>query len=116
LTLTHRHLAGMSVLAIAGELDRTTSAQLADYIERVRRPADHVVFDLGELSFMDSSSLHVVLDCARRCAIAGTGVHLAAARGAPARLLTITGVNGHPPVYATVEQALTAALATTRTS
>lgn len=110
LTLTHQHLPGMSMIAIAGEVDRTNSAQLADYIERVRRPGDHAVFDLAELSFLDSSGLHVVLACARQCAAEGVDLHLAAAQGAPARLLTITGVDRRIPVYATAEQAITTIL------
>ena len=104
----------MSVIAIGGEVDRTTSAQLADYLGRIRRPGDHLVFDLTELSFMDSSGLHVLLACARTCAADGAGVHLAGARAAPARLLHITGVDVHLPVYATAEQAITAVLAAGR--
>ncbi|MFI7701064.1 STAS domain-containing protein [Nonomuraea sp. NPDC049480] len=110
LTLTHQHLPGMSVIAVAGEVDRTNSAQLADYIGRIRRPGDHVVFDLAELSFLDSSGLHVMLACARECGADGAGLHLAAARGAPARLFTITGVERQLPMYTTAEQAITAIL------
>ncbi|MGP3910851.1 STAS domain-containing protein [Nonomuraea sp. 10N515B] len=115
LTLTHQHLPGMSVIALAGEVDRTNSAQLADYIERIRRPGDHVIFDLAELSFLDSSGLHVLLACARTCADEGADAHLAAAKGAPARLLRITGVDARLPTYVTTEHAIATVLAT-RTS
>ncbi|HEX4816408.1 MAG TPA: STAS domain-containing protein [Nonomuraea sp.] len=114
LTLTHQHLPGMSVVAVAGELDRTNSAKLAEYLDRVHRPGDHVVFDLTELAFLDSSGLHVLLARARACAAEGTGMHLAGASGAPARLLTITGVDGHLPVYAAVQEAITTVLAIRR--
>ncbi|WP_345566416.1 STAS domain-containing protein [Nonomuraea rosea] len=115
LDLTHQYLPGMSVIAIGGEIDRTTSPQLADYVQRVRRPGDHVVFDLTELGFMDSSGLHVLLVSAQQAAADGVRVHLAAAQGAPARLLQITNVGAHLPVYVTVEQAITAVLTATRT-
>jgi anti-sigma B factor antagonist len=115
LALTHQHLPDMSLIAIAGEIDKTNSAQLADYVDRVRRPGDHVIFDLSELSFLDSSGLHVLLTCARTCTGDGSNAHLCAARGAPARLLHITGVDGHVPTYVTVEHAIAAVLAT-RTS
>ncbi|WP_223167286.1 STAS domain-containing protein [Nonomuraea sp. SYSU D8015] len=111
-TLTHQHLPGMSVIAVAGEVDRTNSAQLADYIERIRRPGDHMVFDLAELTFLDSSGLRALLLCAQECGADGVGLHLAAAQGAPARLLTITGVDRQVPMHATVEEAITAVLAT----
>ncbi|WP_188193738.1 STAS domain-containing protein [Nonomuraea sp. SYSU D8015] len=105
----------MSVIAIGGEVDRTTSAELADYINRIRRPRDHLVFDLTELSFLDSSGLQVLLASAQHGAADGAGVHLAAVHGMPARLLQITGVGAHLPVYATVEQAITTVLAAART-
>ncbi|TMR94113.1 STAS domain-containing protein, partial [Nonomuraea basaltis] len=116
LTFTHQHLPGMSVIAIGGDVDRTSSARLAAYLDQVRRPGDHVVLDLSELSFLDSSGLHVVLACARRCAAEDAGVHLAAAHGAPARLFQITGVDAHLPVHGTVEDAITAVLTGRRTS
>ncbi|GIH95947.1 STAS domain-containing protein [Planobispora siamensis] len=108
--MRHQHLPGLSLIALAGEIDRTTSAQLADYVARVRRAGDHVVFDLTELRFLDSSGLRVLLMCAQACAAEGVQVHLAGARAAPARLLTTTGLGGHLPVHAEVEQAITAAV------
>ena len=109
LTLTHQHLPGLTLVCLDGELDRTNSAHLADYLDRVHRTGDYVVFDLTELRFCDSSGLHVLLARARACQAARATVHLAGARGVPARLLQITGVDGHLPVHATVEQAITAA-------
>ncbi|MEV4172757.1 STAS domain-containing protein [Nonomuraea sp. NPDC049709] len=61
---------------------------------------------------MDSSGLHVLLSRARLCAANGAGIHLAGARGAPARLLAITAVDGHLPVHTSVEQAIAAVLST----
>ncbi|TMR13296.1 STAS domain-containing protein [Nonomuraea turkmeniaca] len=115
LSLTHQHLPGMSVIAIAGEVDKTNSAELADYVERIRRPRDHVIFDLAELTFLDSSGLHVLLSCARTCADDDADVHLAAAQGSPARLLHVTGVDVRLPTYVTTEHAIATVLAT-RTS
>ncbi|GII03587.1 STAS domain-containing protein [Planobispora takensis] len=110
LTLSHQHLPGLILVALAGEIDRTTSVRLAGYVDRVRRIGDHVVFDLTELTFLDSSGLHVLLGCAHTCAAEGRQVHLAGARGSPARLLAITGVDGYLPVHAGVDQAITTVL------
>jgi anti-sigma B factor antagonist len=112
--LSHQHLPGITLVAIAGELDRANSAQLAGYLDRVHRLGDHVVFDLTELTFLDSSGLHVLLSRARICAAAGAGTHLAGAHGAPARLLKITGVDGHLPLHPTVEEAVIAVLTARR--
>ncbi|MGP3963260.1 STAS domain-containing protein [Nonomuraea sp. 3N208] len=110
LTLRHQHLPGTSLIAVGGEADLTTSGQLADYINRIRRPGDHMVFDLTELSFLDCSGLRVLISSARQAAAEDAGVRLAGARGAPARLLEIVRIHALLPVYNTVEQALAAVL------
>ncbi|NRQ32428.1 STAS domain-containing protein [Nonomuraea sp. NN258] len=109
--LTCQRLPGISVVAIAGDIDRTSSGHLADQLQQVLRPGDHVVLDLSELTFLDSSGLHVLLACHRQCAAQQRSLHLAAVRGMPARLLRITGVDQHLPVHADVQQALTVLLA-----
>ncbi|MGP4101431.1 STAS domain-containing protein [Nonomuraea sp. KM90] len=87
--LHHQYLPGVCVLALAGELDRTNSGELTAYLKQARRPGDHVVADLAELSFMDSSGLHILLDCHRTCLAEGASRHLAAAYGVPARVLEV---------------------------
>ncbi|MFD1545921.1 STAS domain-containing protein [Nonomuraea guangzhouensis] len=59
--------------------------------------------DPAELSFMDSSGLYVLLACARTCDNEGVSVHLAAACGGPARVLSITALDTHLPTYPTME-------------
>jgi anti-sigma B factor antagonist len=111
LTLTHRHLPGVTVIAIAGELDVTNHGEMAAYLGRIRQaPADQVVFDLAELAFMDSSGLRALLSCRQDCVGQGGEMRLAALQAIPARMLEITGVHAHLLVHATVDQALTAAL------
>ncbi|MEV4179610.1 STAS domain-containing protein [Nonomuraea sp. NPDC049709] len=100
----------MCVLALAGELDRTNSGELASYLKQARRPGDHVVVDLAELSFMDSSGLHLLLDCHRACLADGASLHLAAAYGAPARVLEVTGVARFLPGHATLQEAIATVL------
>ncbi|MEV4179395.1 STAS domain-containing protein [Nonomuraea sp. NPDC049709] len=108
LNLAHGRLPGVCLIAVGGEIDIANSARLARHVGRVRRPGDHVVFDLTRLSFMDCSGLRVLLSSARRAADDDAGVHLAGARGAPARLLRIVRLDAHLPMYDTVAQAVTA--------
>ncbi|MGN9844620.1 STAS domain-containing protein [Nonomuraea sp. H19] len=68
LTLRHQHLSGTSLIAVGGEIDLADSGRLARYVNRVRRPGDHVVFDLTEVSFLDCSGLRVLISSARRAA------------------------------------------------
>ncbi|NUP01846.1 MAG: STAS domain-containing protein [Nonomuraea sp.] len=112
LTMAHRHLPGVVVIEVRGEVDATNHERLREHIRVARvRPDDHVVFDLGELTFMDSAGLHVLLACHQDTQRHDARIYLAAARGAPARLLEITGVDAHIPVYPTADAAVAAAAA-----
>ncbi|MEV0612542.1 STAS domain-containing protein [Nonomuraea sp. NPDC050404] len=115
LTLAHQHLPGVTVVAVTGEMDATNRADFDDYLRDVRSaPASRLVFDLSGVPFMDSSGLHVLLSCATDCLRKGGVVHMAGVQPLPARLFEITGVVAHIPVHPTVEDAVTAALASER--
>ena len=53
---------GRRVIAPCGELDRSTTAQL----EKRLAGNSHTVLDLSELSFIDSTGIHLVLRTAQR--------------------------------------------------
>ncbi|MGR6919909.1 STAS domain-containing protein [[Actinomadura] parvosata] len=108
ITLSHRHLPGTSVIAVGGEVDLASSGRLADYVYRVRRPGDHVVFDLTRLLFLDCSGLRVLIASARQAAEDDAVVLLAGTHGVPARLMHIVRMHSLLPMVSTVEQALTA--------
>ncbi|GAA2407208.1 STAS domain-containing protein [Nonomuraea africana] len=112
LSLSCQHLPGVTLIQVGGELDVTNDAQFAAFVRQARRrPADHLVFDLGELTFMGSSGLRVVLDAYRSGGSHGGAVYLAALRPEPARLVEITGAGRHLRVHATAQEALAHALA-----
>ncbi len=112
LSLSHRRVAAgevISVITIAGEVDASTSADLETYLDRVRRRLDeHLVVDVSELTFLDSSGLAVLLAAAMLARVHGAGVHLAGVRPRVARLLQITGADRAVTVHDHVEQALAA--------
>ncbi|MFI6927330.1 STAS domain-containing protein [Nonomuraea spiralis] len=115
LTMCHRHLPGVTVIEVRGEVDATNHERLREHVRSARAlPADHVVFDLSAMTFMDSAGLHVLLACHQDALRHGARVHLAAPRGAPARLLEITGVDAHLPVFPTTEAAVAAATGPSR--
>ncbi|MFF0860509.1 STAS domain-containing protein [Nonomuraea sp. NPDC003560] len=112
LTMSHRHLPGVTVIEVCGEVDATNHTRLREHVRQARaRPADHVVFDLSAMTFMDSSGLHALLACHQEARTHDARVYLAAPQGAPARLLEITGVDAHLPVYPTADAAVAAAAA-----
>ncbi|MFD1938310.1 STAS domain-containing protein [Nonomuraea mangrovi] len=109
LRLTCHYPSGATVITVAGDVDATTSTDLASYIEQTRRqPGDHLVLDLSGMPFLDSAGLSVLLTAHTFTREHGGTVHLADLQPAPARMLHITGIDTHIPVHATVTDALAA--------
>ncbi|UBU11277.1 STAS domain-containing protein [Nonomuraea gerenzanensis] len=109
MNLTCRHLPGATLIAVAGQVDTRNSAQLEEYIDQHRERLDeHLIIDMRELSFLDSSGLAVLLAAAMLARAHGVGVHLAGLQSMPARLLEITGTERAVTVYDHVEQAIAA--------
>lgn len=76
---------------VSGELDHATSPQLRQTVHDAQLHALLVVLDLREVTFMESSAMHVILDAASD--LRGTGGRLILVRG-PAHVdlaLTLTG-------------------------
>jgi anti-sigma B factor antagonist len=84
------------VIALQGELDLASAPQLASAIERAESQArETLVLDLGELDFIDSAGLRVILAAHERAQ--DTGREFAVTPGTPQvrRLFTVAGVSGH---------------------
>ncbi|MGW4958307.1 STAS domain-containing protein [Nonomuraea sp. NPDC004186] len=111
LLLSHQHLPGVTVIAVEGELDAHNHHQLEAYIQQHRqRLPDQVVFDLSQARFVDSCGLRVLVQTHTLSVRMGGAVHLAAPAAMPARLLEISGLADHLPVYVSLDEALRAAL------
>ncbi|GAA4972530.1 anti-anti-sigma factor [Nonomuraea thailandensis] len=94
LSVHHQHHVGATVFTLAGEIDLAGAPGLHHFIAQVRRrPTDHLIFDMAEVTFMDSMGLRVLLDAFALAERHGAAVHLTALHGAPARLLAITGLD-----------------------
>ncbi|MEU6172463.1 STAS domain-containing protein [Streptantibioticus parmotrematis] len=100
----------LAVVKIGGELDVDTATklhhQLANQIAHGRK---HLVLDMEEVPFMDSSGLNIVLRVNREVRLVDGSVRIAAPTSGVRRLLELTGVNLNTPVHDTVEQAVRAA-------
>jgi len=58
---------GAVVIQLAGEIDISNAANVQEAVDQAAEPgAEHLVFDLGQLEFIDSSGLAVLLAVARR--------------------------------------------------
>ena len=86
---------GVTGLRLSGELDLATAPQLADALAQAGRDSVAVILDLSELTFMDSSGLHVILNA--RASLAEAGSRLVLLRGGHQvhRIFELTGVADH---------------------
>lgn len=75
-----------------GELDLATVAQLEAELVRARSSGRAVVLDLRQLTFMDSTGLHLLLRFDADSRSWGQSFEIIDADGPIARLLTIVGV------------------------
>lgn len=104
-----RRVAGYTVLEAAGELDMYTAPTLREHLlDQSRAGHHHLIIDMTEVMFMDSSGLGVLVGGSKRARAAGT-VSIAGASGQILGTLRITGLSKVFPVFATVAEALPAA-------
>src|SRR5262245_15080749 len=88
------YLDGDGGLRLAGELDMHTARQLKDAFANVGN-SGRATLDLSEVTFIDSSGLHAIVECAR--AQDGSGpLILVGASEITVRLLEITDLVRHP--------------------
>jgi anti-sigma B factor antagonist len=94
------------VVELRGELDVTTVPMLRPALHALLDgKAQHIILDLAELTFIDSSALTAIVIADRRARQLGVTIALAAAQRIVARVIGITGLDRHFPVYPTVADA-----------
>jgi anti-sigma B factor antagonist len=97
------------VVAVSGEIDLFTAPE---FKQRVMAPiaagADHVVVDLTETTFIDSSSLGVLIGAHRRLKDRGGRLVVACDDEAIVKTFRITGLDGVFTIADSVEAALRA--------
>ena len=80
------------VRAPSGELDLAVVPELRARLAVAHRPGAHLVLDLRDVTFMDSSALSVVLAADRQLMATGGGLRLAHASAEVQRVLRICGL------------------------
>ena len=95
-----RHGETASVRAI-GELDLNAVPLLAAEIAQVREAGcRHVIVDISELSFLDSSGLRLLLDCYAESRQDSHTLALVPGPSAVQRVFELTGTTAHLPFIA----------------
>jgi anti-sigma B factor antagonist len=95
------------VLEIGGELDLYTAPRLNSQVgELITGGATHLVFDLSETTFIDSSALHVLLEARKRVGAEGGEVMVVCPNPHVRRIFEVTGVDGILRLCRSVEVAI----------
>jgi anti-sigma B factor antagonist len=106
ITVADGPVAGVTVVALRGELGVDTVQSLQDTLEDVvGRPESKVVVDLAGLAFCDSIGLSRFVDAHRLAEAGGGFLRLAAPTPFLLRVLGVVGLLGRVPVYDTVAAA-----------
>jgi len=82
------------VIHVRGQVDMATCERLRDAIEPHLGPAQTIVLDLSEVAFMDSSSLHVLVQARGRLTADGGSLVLRNPSRAARRLLDVACAEG----------------------
>ena len=103
--LTTDEIGGVTVVRVAGELDKLAIDQARSGLDRLVA-AGKLVVDLDGVTFIDSAGLHALFGLARLADQRGTGIALAVADSSPtARVIDLVHLSDVVPVLPTVEDA-----------
>lgn len=80
-------------LALAGEIDASNTTALAEAIEQCDQ--SHVLINLAEVEFVDSSGLRVFIEAHQRAQAASRRIQLANPTSAVSRLLEVSGIDDY---------------------
>lgn len=96
------------IVSISGELDHHNAAAVREEIDRrfSVSSAKHLVFNLKNLKFMDSSGLGILIGRYKTVSAAGGKTSIAAPVQSAERLINLAGIHKIIPIYRTVDEAV----------
>ena len=102
-----------SVVTAAGELDLSSAPELKWALaDALAEPGSEVIVDLSQVTFLDSTTLGVLVGAQRRLA-AGTRLAIVCADASVLGIFELSGLLGMFELHSTLEAALQAARGTT---
>src|SRR6266404_816305 len=108
LTIERKPLpSGITVLQMNGRITIGRDAQEVEWeVDRlIQQGNSRVVFDLAQVSHMDSTGIGILVLCAGKLKEAGGGLRVACAAGLVDKVLRLTNVNHLVPLDATTDDA-----------
>lgn len=112
-----RHVDGVPVMDVTGEIDIYTTPQFKDAVTAaIDEGKSSIVINMTNVTYMDSSGFGTLLSATKRLRPADGALYLSGCNEAITRMLQITRLNTIFGIYATEEEALSAANATASAS
>jgi anti-anti-sigma factor len=101
---------GVMVAAVEGEIDSSNAAELRLALsERLPSSSGALVLDLSQVTYLDSSGIHLLFDLGRRLAARRQSIRLVVPPAAPMRrVLELCAVESVAPMDADLESAVAA--------
>ena len=104
LVLSTRQVDDLAIVSVGGEVDLETASQLGDHaLEALRDVSPHVLLDLTDVTFMDSTGLKVLLAVQRRADLAAGSLAVAGTTRPVSKILALTGLDQTFALYDSVE-------------
>jgi anti-sigma B factor antagonist len=96
----------LCTVVLEGEVDVYTAPKLKEeLVELIHDGCTHVVIDLDQVGFIDSSGLGVLVSALRRSREKDGAVSIVCSRDAVLKIFRITGLDKVFPIYASAEEA-----------
>jgi anti-anti-sigma factor len=94
-SISSRRLEHGILVALSGDVDMATATVADDELRRAEESEDVVVLDLGEVSFMDSTGLRMVISADKRLRARGASLQIQRITPQVRRLFELVGVMDH---------------------
>jgi anti-sigma B factor antagonist len=116
LTIEVRQGHGYAIVTAAGEIDISTVTRLRERLFDIAASGRPLVVDFGQVSFIDSVGLAMLVGTANRAAAHGHSLQVACAPPKIRQLLRLAGLDRRIALPRTLDEALGARAATQTTS
>ncbi|WP_086171733.1 STAS domain-containing protein [Streptomyces pharetrae] len=97
---------GIRVVTLAGEIDHDTGDTLRHALDATGESCPRIVIDMGQVTFMDSSGINILIAAHRALSEAGGWLRLAAPARNVMRTIHIVGIDALIDCRETLSQAL----------
>jgi len=109
LVITTREVGDRTVVSVVGEVDIASAGALdAVLSEAIASGRTHLVVDLDEVGFLDSTGLGVLVKSLKRTREAGGSLTVVTESERVLKVIRITGLDAVIPLFASVDLALAA--------